>query len=308
MSKIDLELQEYRHHQHTSSLAEKELMMIEDQNQRDWIAFQTKCESMEKKLMLEAENLRRRELRKRKSKLRRIQMGRIKELVTIRQMPKGKSSQDNDDDSDKEYERPQSKMIVPSIPEEKQQQILEQFKSRANTIARKKSVIEEEEKRKNDMTIELRNTVLIEGALFTKYSTRGTPGVRFVWFEQDLSSVCWRSTKSKTNDASSYLKFEEVTELKRGATTEVFQSQDRTKLRANCCFSLISEDRTLDLEAQDPLQAEDWCRSIESLLMERKRDLEGRKRSSTVGYRSNNRSNSTSRSRLATSFSVSSLH
>ncbi|KAL0223525.1 hypothetical protein P9112_002915 [Eukaryota sp. TZLM1-RC] len=326
MEQFDLMMRDYEELQAISSKKEHDLMFEEDKRRvkyyqsqeesqrnelasmksaalhaRNYLIAQHEAQARELRLMKEEERNRCRVVRKRKLKLRQLQLARLQELSAL------KEAKEN-----KERNRERSSSVVSTISSDEEQvskplsqekqAIAEKFKARAQTMAIKKSIQQEEEKKKKDYESKLRNQVLLEGATLTKYSSRGNPSSRFFWFDEDFYSLNWRSTKAKNDSSSNSIVFSDISALKRGCDSEVFSMQDSSRLRPNCCFTLVASDRSLDLEAQDPIQAEDWCTAIQSLISQRTLSR-NRQRSATVTQGSIGRIGS-----LRHSQSVSSLH
>jgi hypothetical protein len=85
--------------------------------------------------------------------------------------------------------------------------------------------------------------LLLRGAVFKKHGKRGKPNERFVGMRDDFGAICYRDpAKSKWKEE---IDKSSITEVVAGASTKVFT---RSKVDETRCFSVISDDRTLDLE------------------------------------------------------------
>ena len=92
---------------------------------------------------------------------------------------------------------------------------------------------------------------MMNGATFIKYGKKGAPKPRHVYlFEKFL---CWRDPKDmsqpnvKAKSKYRMIALKEIEKIVQGRTTKQFEKYKNGK--DNLSFSIIAEDRTLDLEA-----------------------------------------------------------
>ena len=145
--------------------------------------------------------------------------------------------------------------------------------------------------------VDKRISVLRDGQVFQKHGRKGAPHSRFVWLTADETRVCWAKaeaadgsdsqTRKVQKDALVYV--EKIKAVERGRKTKVFQRQsDGGKAPDALCFSLVAEDRTLDIVAPDVATAELWISAISYLSLfahaaRERATLTGRWRRSTTG-------------------------
>jgi hypothetical protein len=98
------------------------------------------------------------------------------------------------------------------------------------------------------------------GENFTKHGRRGQPHTRNVSIEVDGSVLCfdWSSGKMRMHK-------DEISILQ-GKKTEVFQRKVNAKAREDLCFSIVTKERTLDLEARNIKIKEYWINGLNLLI------------------------------------------
>jgi hypothetical protein len=109
---------------------------------------------------------------------------------------------------------------------------------------------------------------LEEGRMFVKYGRMGRPHRRCVWLElRAPARIVWAHERS---GSSRSLPLGPNTKVLAGATTAVFlKHADRVRGRENCCFSVVSSDRTLDLEADSQGVRDAWVARLQFELLPR---------------------------------------
>lgn len=90
------------------------------------------------------------------------------------------------------------------------------------------------------------------GTQFVKHGRWGAPHTRLVSLRN--GTVSWF-----TGD----LPVKEIISVTSGKKTKVFE---RTEVEADVCFSIITKDRTLDLQAANKNQRDFWVKNINKLL------------------------------------------
>lgn len=129
--------------------------------------------------------------------------------------------------------------------------------------------------------VDARIEKLREGQTFLKHGRMGKPHNRFVWLSKDESRICWakpesvsgvKSRKLVKKDQAVYL--ENVQSIERGRKTSVFKRSVKngsdgsivgSTSADDLCFSLVANDRTLDLVASDKQTAEFWIGALSYL-------------------------------------------
>ncbi|KAL0221349.1 hypothetical protein RCL1_001203 [Eukaryota sp. TZLM3-RCL] len=105
---------------------------------------------------------------------------------------------------------------------------------------------------------------LIEGAVFLKHGKKGKPHYRFVWVSSDFSKILWRDpSKTKVRDE---MDVSQVTDVLIGQLTDVFKRRSGHAGRENLSFSIISGERTLDLEASSEEERDLWVDAFKYLV------------------------------------------
>jgi Leucine-rich repeat (LRR) protein len=104
-----------------------------------------------------------------------------------------------------------------------------------------------------------------DGFKCTKHGRYGKPHQKFVNLSPNLDTVHWKDMERK--DKRSCFPTLEFTELKKGATTKVFQRtiQKKEDSRYECCFSLIGQKRTLDFEFANKEERDEWYAVLQAV-------------------------------------------
>jgi len=117
--------------------------------------------------------------------------------------------------------------------------------------------------------------LLQEGAVFTKFGSHGWPHKRFVWLTAEVDAVRWSSgvgpsavslKQSQLLAGDHCLRTQQLLEVYSEPSTVVMQKnkgyiRDRAK-----CFSIVTEKRTLDLEADSEERKNQWVLAIQALI------------------------------------------
>ncbi|GCA61987.1 hypothetical protein KIPB_000390 [Kipferlia bialata] len=107
-----------------------------------------------------------------------------------------------------------------------------------------------------------RKARLLTGAVLLKHGKRGSPNGRMIEVKGDLSCIRWRDpAKKKWRDN---LERSSITAVVRGQTTAVFARNSGKPGHEAMSFSLVSGERTLDLEADSQTEAEHWVQALEA--------------------------------------------
>lgn len=114
---------------------------------------------------------------------------------------------------------------------------------------------------------------LLQGATFTKYGRSGGPRSRWVWLRLRGAAleICWADNsraqaKANRPTFSSFCKLADMLDVVEGRQTEVFAKHRLPLQGEDCCFSLVAESRTLDLEAPNAATAKLWVATLRDLV------------------------------------------
>lgn len=97
---------------------------------------------------------------------------------------------------------------------------------------------------------------LIEGSIFLKHGSHGSPHYRYIWCSSDLSIVNWSDLYKKKIHGSIYTNT--ITNVQQGHTTKIMMERAPKTSDPNKCFSLLSSQRTLDLECISNVDRDIW--------------------------------------------------
>ena len=109
---------------------------------------------------------------------------------------------------------------------------------------------------------------LSEPTEFVKHGRMGNPHRRIVFLSPDQSSLCWRKAAGSDLQRVSLVadpdSDQEVT-IVAGATTAVFR---RTGVPGmdHCCFSIVTRERSLDLQTSSEEERDNWVLHLTSIL------------------------------------------
>ena len=107
----------------------------------------------------------------------------------------------------------------------------------------------------------LSGCLLQNGGEFTKFGRRGYPHKRVVCLTEDCAKVVWGEAGSKKPRATASrdcLDSGQVSDVLDGALSDVFIRNVHQVKRPDCCFSIVTPGRTLDLECSSPDEKEMW--------------------------------------------------
>jgi hypothetical protein len=103
---------------------------------------------------------------------------------------------------------------------------------------------------------------LQQGGTFTKFGRRGYPHKRVVAITDDCTRVVWAepgSGKPRPTSAHESLDIAAITDVVEGVGgSDIFARNARHVKRPDCCLSIITPERSLDLEAETPEVKEQW--------------------------------------------------
>lgn len=114
---------------------------------------------------------------------------------------------------------------------------------------------------------------VITGELFKKYGRRGKPHARYVWISEREDFFYWKNPDKPSNVKS--IRFYEVKDILVGYnSTAVLRQHKVSPDLDNRIFSIITNRRTLDLEAKDPEIRSRWEEYFRFMLIQRKEQNE----------------------------------
>ena len=127
--------------------------------------------------------------------------------------------------------------------------------------------------------------VLTQGATMVKYASKrsllsslagvgGQPVTRFVFFDKeqsgDMGAIYWCKEGRRVKDHARCIRLKHVTGLYEQAETAAFAGRTGSSLTAAaraCCFSIVTKDRTLDLQASSVQERNMWMHAIHQILL-----------------------------------------
>jgi myosin heavy subunit len=140
------------------------------------------------------------------------------------------------------------------IPDHIRKQHLDERKLQADELA-------------SERAANLRNVVL-QGGKFMKHGRRGNPHIRHVCVSA-VGNLHWSKRKMDQLSAmpsNTYIKLKDVIKVLEGKHTANFQRKTAREAPANVCFSIVSTERTLDLQAINESERATWVAAIRSVV------------------------------------------
>ncbi|KAL4160725.1 hypothetical protein PRNP1_001287 [Phytophthora ramorum] len=114
-------------------------------------------------------------------------------------------------------------------------------------------------------------SILLKGGVFKKYGQWGNPHRRFVWCSKDFDAIYWRPLNKKSNLTKDSITVASMVSVLPGNSTRTryafmkHLSEDKALSR---CYSVMSEDRRLDLEADSEATRDLWTSALVFLMRE----------------------------------------
>ncbi|TYZ57357.1 hypothetical protein PybrP1_012957 [[Pythium] brassicae (nom. inval.)] len=114
-------------------------------------------------------------------------------------------------------------------------------------------------------------SVLLKGGVFKKYGQWGNPHRRYVWCSKDFDAVFWRPLNRKNSLSKEGIAVAGVIAVLPGNSTRTryafmkHLSDEKSLCR---CFSVVAEDRRLDLEADSEATRDLWVSAFLYLIKE----------------------------------------
>ncbi|KAL3672412.1 hypothetical protein V7S43_003096 [Phytophthora oleae] len=114
-------------------------------------------------------------------------------------------------------------------------------------------------------------SILLKGGVFKKYGQWGNPHRRFVWCSKDFDALYWRPLNKKSNltkDSISVTSMISILPGNSARTRYAFMKHLSEDKAISRCFSVLAEDRRLDLEADSEATRELWTTALVFLMRE----------------------------------------
>eukprot|EP00455_Lapot_gusevi_P026595 TRINITY_DN2804_c0_g2_i1.p1 TRINITY_DN2804_c0_g2~~TRINITY_DN2804_c0_g2_i1.p1 ORF type:complete len:779 (+),score=215.91 TRINITY_DN2804_c0_g2_i1:129-2465(+) len=109
------------------------------------------------------------------------------------------------------------------------------------------------------------NQALQLGAMFLKHVKNGSPHPRFVYLTPENDRICWVEDPAKRKNVKDIV-LAEVTNLFKGYRTAVFRTKYALTENEECCMSIVTADRSLDVQCPDPSCRDLWFNVISRLV------------------------------------------
>jgi hypothetical protein len=107
---------------------------------------------------------------------------------------------------------------------------------------------------------------LMEGCVFMKYGLKGKDHRKLVCLSSDGAAIICKDPKSK-KPSTTVIPLDAITAIRPGCTSEVFNRKKRKRPPVEAhCFSIFSESRTLDVEANSEQERDHWYELFRLLL------------------------------------------
>lgn len=123
-------------------------------------------------------------------------------------------------------------------------------------VKRRPVPTEQEERHVDDMI-----SLLEAGSFFLKWGRNGKSQKRFVQFDGNMDAILWKKTKEEKH-INGVIPLSKLQDVRTGIQTPVLHKVKSTKLKTDWVCSIISTDRTLDLQADSLKQREQWVAGL----------------------------------------------
>jgi len=146
-------------------------------------------------------------------------------------------------------------------------------KAKLNKSARELFDADPEKDRKlAELPVPIKN-FLMAGQLLQKHSKTALPRPRHVYLSQDIEWIIWKDVGKGDIDMKQRMRIYKIYGVNPGRCTPQLQRKRMGKYLAkeDCCFSVYGadvyeEERTVDLEAPTPKEAQTWIHALEVLV------------------------------------------
>lgn len=103
--------------------------------------------------------------------------------------------------------------------------------------------------------------LLQDGRQFRKYGRRGLPHSRLVFLTPDARTLVWCASGSRNLEKDG-IAVADITDVIEGPNTPIFKKNAGWFKNADCCFSVVSAQRSLDLEAATTEERDEWVKAF----------------------------------------------
>ena len=126
--------------------------------------------------------------------------------------------------------------------------------------------MDEAEVSSKDM-LKMTTHVMVTGDVFIKYGRSGNPHNRYVFLQTESQRLCWQDKKRK--EKARYIDIGSIIDIELGSTrTKVFQKYNIAAELDERCFSIIANNRTLDLQARSKEVRATWVNYFQLIAKE----------------------------------------
>jgi hypothetical protein len=104
---------------------------------------------------------------------------------------------------------------------------------------------------------------LMQGNVFVKFPSEGTTGMgkahpRVVRLSSDQKNIIWHKQGETSPKATACINVQEITQVSPNLTSQRARKAVEKSGAANCCFSIVANSRSLDLECSSPEERNSW--------------------------------------------------
>jgi hypothetical protein len=111
-------------------------------------------------------------------------------------------------------------------------------------------------------------TLLRQGEIFTKYGNKGNPHPRFVKLVDNDTKIVWKQLNvCSLFRKRKYIEVSQISDVYIGSSnTDIFQKFKIPEEFDQCCISIVSSKRSLDLRKDDDHTSKNWYQAIKYLI------------------------------------------
>lgn len=110
--------------------------------------------------------------------------------------------------------------------------------------------------------------VLTNGYFFLKHNKYSKPKMRHIFCSKDLSKIFWQSCKrlGQKNALKGHINIADIISINNGLTKSRKMSKEKKQERWDNCFTIVTNERTLELEAPSNAQKQEWLGIMKKLV------------------------------------------
>jgi len=101
------------------------------------------------------------------------------------------------------------------------------------------------------------------GSYFLKWGRNGKSKKRFIMYDENARSILWKNAQQDRTPLG-VIEMSKVQDICTGVTTPVLQNVRNAQLRGDRTWSIVTSDRTLDLQAESAVQRDRWVAGIKA--------------------------------------------